>query len=401
MRAALFLSLLAPLWAGVTEAETISAEINRTGLAAVEARLAALPARTDADSFALGGVQFLRGVEISFQDRWRAGLTDRGAILPLLRIPIPANPAPGPFDPAAVVGIFAHAGDKLAEARATLTAIPDSDYGVEIAIPDLWFDINGNATRDPGEGISEVLGATILGDPGEAAPNALPSVRFDSADAAWLAAYADLLAGLCDMVRAYDPTEPLTRIIAARAAMQDLGPTYPDFIFGRLSDDPRSLESLDLIAVVLASLNQQPDRARMASAQAHLLAMVAENRLFWTRVEAETDDAREWLPNDHQHAALGVALPPGTGPAWLAVLADVEAVLKGDKLLPFWRVGAPAGINLGKIFADPAPIDLAGWAQGWAVLPYLQKGTLIGTDSLDAFDQLMQGQSMLFALYLN
>ena len=66
-------------------AETISDEIARTGLAPTEARLAALPSRTDAESFALGGVQFLRAIEISFQLRWSAGLTDRSAFLPLLR----------------------------------------------------------------------------------------------------------------------------------------------------------------------------------------------------------------------------------------------------------------------------------------------------------------------------
>jgi hypothetical protein len=393
------------VWAAAPiHAETLSAEIGHAGLAKVEARLAALPDRSPADSFALGGVQFLRAIEISFQDRWQAGLTDRGGILPLLRIPIPPNPAPAPFDPASVTGIFTHAGTKLAEAKATLTAIPDSDYGVEIAISDLWFDVNGNDSRDTGEGVSDILGATVLGvrdGAPDGVPRALPIVRFDSADAAWIAAYADLLQAVCDMVRAYDPTEPLTRIITARARIADLGPTYPDFIFGDISSDPKTLDGVDILAVALASLQQTPDAARMTSAREHLLAMVAENRTFWIRVAAETDDAQEWLPNDHQHAALGVELPPGTQAAWLAVLSDVEAVLNGTKLLPFWRAGAPAGINLAKVFANPAPIDVAGWVQGWAALPYLQKGQVIDTTSLDAFDSLMQGQSMLFALYLN
>ena len=396
--------LMSPL-----HAETISAEIDAKGLAEVEARLTALPSRSDADTFALGGVQFLRAIEISFQDRWRAGLTDRGGILPLLRMPIPPNPAPGAFDPASVVGIFAHTGAKLAEAKATLRTLPTtSDLGVEIALSDLWFDVNANAKRDPGEGIAEILGAAVLGAPDNSGsdtsgsgPQPLPTVRFDVADAAWLAAYSDLLQAFCDMVRAFDPTEPLSRIIAAREKMISLGPVNPDMIFGQMSADNHDLDSLDLIAVVVAALKQQPDKARMASAHAHLLAMIAENREFWTRVQAETDDAHEWLPNDHQHAALGVVLPPETRDSWLAILADVESVLKGEKLLPFWRVGPPAGLNLAKFYADPAPIDLAGWVQGWAALPYLQRGTVIDTASVDAFDRLMAGQSMLFSLYLN
>ena len=397
-----------PASAETLSADTLSAEIGQKGLAQVEARLAALPGRTEAETFALGGVQFLRAVEISFQDRWSAGLTDRSAMLPLLRMPLPPNPAAKAFDPASVVGIFIHTGDKLAQAKATLAALPDSaDFGVEIALSDLWFDVNANAVRDPFEGIADIIGTAALGGGTEPAadgttpPQNLPTVRFDIADAAWLAAYSDLLNGFCDMVRAYDPTEPLTRIIAARDKMLSLGPAYPDFIFGDMGNGPEALDGFDLIAVILATLNQQPDKSRMASARAHLLATVAENRVFWNRVAAETDDAQEWLPNEHQHSAIGIDLPPGTQASWLAVLSDVEDVLNGKKLLPFWRVGPPAGINLAKVFTDPAPIDVAGWVQGWAALPYLEKGTLTDPANTDAFDRLVEGQSMLFSLYLN
>ena len=398
----------AVLVCSTVQAEPISSEIAHQGLAVVEARLAALPSRTDAETFTLGGVRFLRAIEISFQDRWAAGLTDRSGILPLLRMPIPPNPTLGAFDPASVVGIFIHTGDKLAEAKATLAILPvASDFGVEIALGDLWFDVNANSTRDAGEGIADIVGGTALGGMAEPStdgtipPLSLPTVRFDVADGAWLAAYADLLNAFCDMVRAYDPTEPLARIISARDKMKSLGPAYPDFIFGDMGGDPRDLDSFDLLAVVLATLDQTPDKARMASARDHLLATVAQNRVFWDKVALETDDVQEWLPNDRQHSAIGLDLPPGTRDAWLAVLADMEAILTGKKLLPFWRVGPPAGINLSKVFTDPAPIDVPGWVQGWAALPYLEKGTVIDTASTDAFDSLMQGQSMLFSLYLN
>lgn len=390
--AALALLLLAT----PASAETLSAEIAHDGLAKVEARLAALPAPTAEEVFGLGGVQFLRAVEISFQDRWAAGLTDRTGMLPFLRMPLQDNPKPAAFDPSAVVNVFVHAGDRLATAKATLASLPDSaEFGLEIALDDLWFDVNTNGTRDGGEGIADILGAAVFGSQ----TTTLPTIRFDTADAAWLSAYADLLMAICDMVRAYDPTEPLTRIASAREAMGKLGPLYPDMILG--GNDPARLDTIDLLAVIVASLQQQPDKARMASAHDHLQAMVDENRAFWARVEKETDDDREWLPNDRQHAALGIEVPQGTGAHWQAVLADIESVLKGEKLLPYWRAGEPAGFNLAKWFDNPGPIDLAGWIQGWAVLPYLEKGTVIGPDSLCAFDRLTQGQSMLFALYLN
>lgn len=386
-------------------ADTVSARIAKDGLASVEAQLAALPAPTNADTFALGGVQFLRAIEISFQDRWRMGMTDRSGMLPLLRLPVPDNPAPAKFDPASVTALFTKASAELDKAQASLAKIPEtSDFGVEIALGDLWFDVNANGTRDSGEGLSDIVGSTLLGGAPDSgtAPQPLPTVRFDLADAAWLAAYANLLNAVCDLVRAYDPTEPLTRIIAAHDTMAAMGPYIPDPLFGSMTPyDPAKLDGFDLFAVVLASLNQPPDQARMTSARAHLLAMVAENRSFWTRVALEKDNNQEWLPNDHQQSAIGIELPPGTGPKWLALLSDVEAVLKGEKLLPFWRVGPPVGINLAKFFANPGPIDLAGWMQGWAVLPYLETGNVVTTANSEAFDNLVQGQSMLFALYLN
>ena len=66
-----------------------------------------------------------------------------------------------------------------------------------------------------------------------------------------------------------------------------------------------------------------------------------------------------------------------------------------------WRIGDKGGVNVGRIFTDPRAVDVAGWFQGWAALPYLETGPLVTPDSLAAFDTLMSGQTMLFALYLN
>ena len=389
------LSLVLP-----AHAETISAEIGRTGLTATETRLAALPSPTDEERFALGGVQFLRAVEGSFQDRWHYGMTDRTGMLPLLRLPLSDNPNPAAFDPAAIVGIFAHAADRLDASKVNLMAIPGtSDVSLEIALDDIWFDVDSSGSRSQGEGIADILGTAVMGgmDDSAAAPMPLPTIRFDVADAAWLAAYADLLGGVAATVRAYDPTEPITRVMSARDTMEALGPVQGDPFFGG-SMKP---DVFDMIAMILATLNQTPDSGQMAAAQQHFLAMVAENRQFWSRVASEKDNDREWLPSDSQQSALGIEVPQGTGAAWMILLSDFEAVMKGEKLVPYWRVGAPAGINVGRMFTDPRPIDLAGWVQGWDALPYLEKGPLVSNESADAFDAMTNGQAMLFALYLN
>ena len=129
--------------------------------------------------------------------------------------------------------------------------------------------------------------------------------------------------------------------------------------------------------------------------------MIQQNRRFWTLVKAETDDRQEWLPNARQHSGTGMSLPPDTAAHWQAVLDDAEALLTGEKLIPYWRTGDQGGVNLEKLFLEPAPQDVAGWIQGWAALPYLQKGPLVSGESWSEFEAMLGGDAMLFAIWLN
>ena len=397
MRAA----LLALLLATPATAETLSAEIGRAGIAATEARLAALPAPADDERFALGGLRFLAALEQSFHIRWQNGMTDSTGMFPFLRLPVPENPQPQPLDPGAVAAIFTAADARLGQARAALQPIAaNSDFGLEVNLGDLWFDVNANTTRDPGEDLLDIAGPVLLGwrwtDRAPGSPT--PVIRFDAADAAWLTAYAHALQAISQVVLAYDPTEPLTRILTARAALEAFGPPPLDAYLGMESD---GLGTIDLIALVLATLEQQPDAARMGLARDHLLAAIAANRDFWARVATETDNAAEWLPNARQTSAFGLALPEGTAESWQAVLSDGEALLRGEKLAPYWRSGEGGGINLAKVFSDPRPVDVAGWVQGWAALPYLEAGPRVSAENWSRFESLAGGEPMLMALWFN
>jgi hypothetical protein len=392
---ALFLSLL--LSATPLAAETISQEIGRSGLAATEARLAALPAPAPDEAFALGGVRFLRAIETSFQIRWRNGLTDRTGMLPFLRLPLTDNLSPQPFDPGAIAAVFQAANGHLAGGLSALQSIdPAQDFGLTIDLSDLWFDVDADGTRTPGEGLLEIAAPMIPGS-GLATDAAAPVIRFDRADAAWLTAYSHLLSALSEVVLAYDPTEPVTRVMAAVAGMQALAPLQSDWLLGGSG----KLQAVDMLAMLIATLDQTPDAARMAAAHEHLLQVVAQNRRFWDLVAQETDNEAEWLPNDAQVSGLGVALPPGTSARWQAVLAEAEAILQGRALIPYWRLGEEAGLNVQKIFLEPRPVDLAGWIQGWAALPYLQQGPLASPEAVRAFDEMAGGQAMLLAFWLN
>lgn len=391
---ALVLSLL--LAAGPIAAETISEEIARTGIAATEARLAANPAPTHEELFALAGLRFLGGVEAALQLRWQTGIRADWSELPILRLPVPENPAARPFAAADFTTLVTALDTDMEAARAALADLGDKPFALEIRLADLWFDINMNGTRDAGEELGAVAGilggGRIVG-----VPVSDPVIRFDTADAAWLSAYTHFLSGFATTVLAYDPEPAIQRVIDSSQAIYALwGDTPPpnamDMMFGR---------QVDRLAMVLLALAETPDKDLAARAHGHFLAMITENRRFWALVEMEPDNDREWVPNDRQTSALGIIMPPGTGARWQAVLADAEALLTGTKLIPHWRFGAEAGINLKKMFENPPPVDLVTWVQGEGFLPYAEKGDRMSLDAWRDFERLVSGDAMLFAVFLN
>ena len=394
MRAAvLALVLLAP----PAIAETLSEEIGRSGIGPTEARLTALPAPSNEELFALAGLRFLGGVEAALQLRWQTGIRADWSELPILRLPIPENSAARPFVPADFTSLVTGLDADMDATRTALTQLGDRPFALEIRLADLWFDINLSGTRDEGEDIASVAGLTLGGGRMIAVPVADPVIRFDTADAAWLSAYTHFLSGFAATALAYDPEPAIQRVMDSSAAIHALwGDTPPpnalDMMFGR---------QVDRVAMVLFALSKTPDRTLAMQAHGHFLAMIDDNRRLWSMVALEADNDREWIPNDRQVSGLGFALPPETGARWQAVLADAEAVLNGEALIPHWRFGAEAGINLKRAFEDPPAVDLVTWIQGEGLLPYAEKGRRISTDAWNEFERLLSGDAVLFAVFLN
>jgi hypothetical protein len=389
---ALALVLSTPL-----SAETISEEIARTGLGPTEARLSALPSPTNEELFALAGLHFLGGVEQALQLRWQTGVQADWSELPILRLPIPENPDAIPFQAADFTALIRNLDGDMDAARAALTQLGDKPFALPIRMADLWFDINANGARDEGEGIAEVTGMALGGGRGMGVAVEDPVITFDTADAAWLAAYTHFLSGFASTALAYDPEPAIQRILDSSKAIYALwGDTPPDnamdMMFGR---------QVDRAAMVLTALSKTPDQALAQDAYGHFLSMIAENRRFWSLVALETDNAGEWVPNDAQVSGLGLMMPPGTGERWQAVLADAEKALKGELLMPHWRFGAEAGINLRKAFEDPPAVDLITWIQGEGLLPYAEKGPRMSMTAWRDFEDFVQGDAMLFAVFLN
>ena len=371
------------------------------GLAAAEAQLTARPLETSADRFLLGATRFLGGVEAALHARWRLGVAEQVGPFPLLRLNLAPNPEPEAFDPAFVETIFADLLVAMQAAREPLAEIGDGDdFTVRVDLARIWLDINGSGARDSGEGVIEIAasgfgfrpqGAEVT--PEELAPDI---VDFDTADAAWLHAYADVLSGFGELVLAFRPTEAIARVMAAEQRIAEMAS-------GRTGQAGLGIPDDWIVrpAVYVRAIQVRPDAGRLEAMRGHMWRMTEQNRVFWRRVDMETDDSAEWIPHDRQTGAMGVEFPDGAGAAWLEVLADAERVLEGELLIPFWRIDADFGINLKRVIEEPPVIDIAGWLHGADALPFIEEGARISADSWMRFQELARGRGLLFALVLN
>lgn len=235
------LSFAMPLFAALPlHAETLSAEVGRTGLAATEARLSALPSPTDAERFALGGILFLRGFEVNFQERRKTGLTTEEVLGPSF-IDASILP-PDPNNHTFILPIYRQVASKMILARDALSAIPaDSGFEMQVELADLWFDVNENSTREPDEGLVKIL------DAASGHPFGLPqAVHFDVADAAFLASQADVYS-YCESV--LDSRGLPDKVMAIIATLEELGPIAGEpFYYG-----PPAPGGFDVYALTLCS----------------------------------------------------------------------------------------------------------------------------------------------------
>jgi hypothetical protein len=85
--------------------------------------------------------------------------------------------------------------------------------------------------------------------------------------------------------------------------------------------------------------------------------------------------------------------------AWLLFLDELDALLKGEKLLPHWRF--EQGINIRRLFLEPRTFDLVLLVQGSAALPYLEDGELTTADTWRRIVSVFGGDFFRYAVWLN
>ncbi|MBD9528500.1 hypothetical protein [Paracoccus sp. PAR01] len=380
----------------------ISAEIAKDGISPVLERLQALSAPSPDERFATAGLEFLAAVEAAYQWRMAHQVGTEWGMMFGMGADLPTDARVTPFPPEALAQQTAATLAAMERLQVPLQGLAEGpEFGVALSLSDLWFDVDGDGKRAAWEGAGDLLnGVAYFREPafdqsGQPLPLAdLPVIRFDNADAAWLSAYGHLVAGMAELVLAFDPTPSLQKVWDARKAIDSHRAPGSESALGSFD------AMLEPVAAVLDMLRHQPDPARTRAARDHWLGTVQQNRLFWKLTEAETDNAGEWIPNDRQVSATGLVFPPGTGPAWLSVLDDAEAVLMGRKSIPFWR--APVGLDLAKWLQDPVPLPLDGAIQGWAVTDFLTDAPMVTPESFGRFSQMfLEGGPFLAMVMIN
>jgi hypothetical protein len=217
----------------------------------------------------------------------------------------------------------------------------------------------------------------------------------------WLHGYCHLLSALPEMVLAYDATELFNatahmfyaKVETPHAYLND-GVKVADFGVG--------VDIADAVAFVHLLNLPVKEPQRMTAALEHLQGMTAQSRESWALILAETDDDNEWVPNPRQSTVLGqVRVTDEMVNGWMQFLDEADAVLAGKKLIPFWRSADGRGVNLRRVFTEPARFDLVLWVQGTAATPYLEKGELTTRDTWRRFQRVFGGDFLTFAVWFN
>jgi hypothetical protein len=353
----------------------------------------------DALQFQLGTVQFLRGVERLAQSLYQHGAGSRLASLPMLNLPIPVNPAPKPISYQTLRKIMETWLADLQQAESTLAKVRRADVKMPLHFALITMDFDGDAKTVPEDafwaiGVRLNLGAASREDSEKFV------IGFDSADAAWLRGYCHLLMAMDEFLLAYDFQELFEK--AGHLLFAKVKSPYKYLQNGPSVYGFGGVDFADVIAFIHLINFPVHEPARLKNAHSHLQAMVQCSRDMWVRVFAETDDDNEWIPSPKQKGVMpNAAITKEMVVEWKNFLDEVDALLAGRKLIPFWRTNDDRGINLRKFFLEPRPFDLVLWIQGSAAAPYLEKGVLTSADVWRRLDQTFQGNFIGFAIWFN
>lgn len=351
------------------------------GETALKARLSEA-ADDDQARFGLGLTQLLHGLSDFAGNLYVYGVKKPHIEeIPFLRIGIAENPQPKKIGYAKFREIIAGLLKSFRDCDATLADIKDDDVKLPIHFGLIKLDLNNDGKVSDAESLWKLYAkishnAQMTEDTAKAF-----YINLDRGDVHWLRGYTHLLSSLLEMYLAYDSQKTFDS--TAHLVFNNVDSPYKFLAQERPGKHSRHFnretsEIIDWIALVHLINWKLEDPKRMETALHDLEEVVAQSRISWKFIMAETDDDREWLPNPNQTGVLPhMRVTEEMVISWGRVMDEAEKVLKGDKLIPFWRGSdTGVGINLRKVFLQPGDFDLVEWIQGPPAAPYLEHGPL-------------------------
>ena len=418
------LLMLVALWAGAsstalagdekaTAAPLVEKYLESGELAKGEAALLEVLAKNPKDDqaqFSLGVVRFLRAIERLGQAHYKYGLLQhRTQQIPLLRMPVPPNKSPEELSYAEARKVIQQLLDDLKATEATLAKVDTTNVKLPLHFGRIRLDLDGDGKATDSEvlwrifaafnrGVNEVAGTSFV-------------IAFDGGDVHWLRGYCHLLMSFGEAALAHDWHELFERcghLLYPRVK------TPYKYLAEERTEGARPLDFrmiADIVAFIHLINFPVEEPARMQSALEHLEAMIDQSRASWKRILAETDDDREWLPNPKQTGVIpNVRVSQEMIDGWHEFLDEAEAILKGKKLVPFWRgwskkpeevLAQGRGVNLRRVFTEPRQFDLVMWVSGTGAVPYLEKGELTDPQVWTRLMRVFRGEIFGFAIWFN
>jgi hypothetical protein len=349
--------------------------------------------------FALGGAQFLRGLERLGQNLHEYGLRDQNVLgmnIVVLNLPFGKNEHPKKLTYEKARAIVQDWVTDLDAAEKTLSTITDPNVALSVQVDQISFDVGAAQPVH----LLEVLSVTGLAPRGGGVAYTDPLViRFDRADVAWLRAYCHLLSAIGNVVLAHDGRELFNH--TAHLFFMDVETPYAFLKLRADSSEGWDFRYIsDLIAVIHLLRLPVVEPARMKAALNHLEQMIAHSREMWKFALAETDNDHEWIPNPKQKGPFGVTIAQPQIDAWMKFLDESQALLAGRLLVPFWR-DPTKGVNLRRVFTEPQSLDIVLWVQGTAAAPYLETGSKTSPETWTRLMDVFQGNFFRFFIWVN
>jgi hypothetical protein len=375
-----------------------------TGAEEMSARVAADASDNEA-RFGLGMIRFAEAIENFGQRQYRYGLRlPTIATFPVMRMPVPLNPAPEEVTYEKQRESLEALLDDLAKVDATLAPMTGSETEIVVDLNAVQFDFRGDGKPDISETLGSILEALRSGgvrpSPNEPSPF---EVKFDNSGALWLRGYCHLLSASLEIVLAYDWRSTFNRtagLFYPRVAPPPFGPN-PHFANrreGSFVDHGQIADVIVLIHEIRWPLIEPP---RLQAAHGHLKQVVAMSRASWKSILGETSDDREWIPGPQQRNGVVTSMPVSQAQVdgWLHALDDFDAVLDGTRLLPHWRFSE--GFNFKRVFFEPRDFDLVLWAAGYSAVPYLEDGPTLSLTDWNQWNRAFNGNFLGYALWFN